>query len=67
MKSARVSEKLVSPGLPGLQVAMRLYTLHIFEPRVMTTKSDVLRSNLSRLAGVTIQPTNRTGCVTLQH
>ena len=25
-KSARVSEKLVSPGLPGLQVAMRLCT-----------------------------------------
>ena len=26
-KSARVSEKLVSPGLPGLQVATRLYML----------------------------------------
>ena len=26
-KSARVSEKLVSPGLPGLQVATRLQVL----------------------------------------
>ena len=28
-KSARVSEKLVSPGLPGLQVATRLVILHV--------------------------------------
>ena len=27
-KSARVSEKLVSPGLPGLQVAMRLNVIN---------------------------------------
>ena len=36
-KSARVSEKLVSPGLPGLHVATRLahevsYVLHDFVP-----------------------------------
>ena len=28
-KSARVSEKLVSPGLPGLQVATRLVELNL--------------------------------------
>ena len=30
-KSARVSEKLVSPGLPGLQVATRLFDVYLHE------------------------------------
>ena len=33
-KSARVSEKLVSPGLPGLQVAMRLDWPFLYKRRL---------------------------------
>ena len=33
-KSARVSEKLVSPGLPGLQVATRLVVICIVGPYI---------------------------------
>ena len=48
-KSARVSEKLVSPGLPGLQVATRLERKKYFPPLSHVTLCNFL-SNLSRNA-----------------
>ena len=41
-KSARVSEKLVSPGLPGLQAAMRLVAVFILSPWTPNIKSQPL-------------------------
>ena len=38
-KSARVSEKMVSPGLPGLQVATRLLTIKFGDERCVGTLS----------------------------